>query len=162
MFDRSQVYKDTNNPSWLAKYIQREQNMGICFSQEARLYIFSISFLVDNFTVQEINNLSCAFFFYTTIKKVKSLSHVQLFATTWTITYQVPPFMGFFRQEYWSGLPFPSPGDLPNPDIEPGSPAFQAVVLPSEPKPQVKLFSLAAFLEEIMFAEIVRQLFPSL
>ena len=53
--------------------------------------------------------------------KVKSLSHVQLFATPWTVAYQAPPSMGFSRQEYWSGLPFPSPGDLPDPEIEPGS-----------------------------------------
>jgi len=46
-------------------------------------------------------------------KKVKSLSCVWLFATLWTVAYQAPPSMGFFRQEYWSGLPFPSPGDLP-------------------------------------------------
>ena len=61
--------------------------------------------------------------------KVKSLSRVQLFATPWTAAYQVPPSMGFSRQECWSGLPFPSPGDLPNPGIEPASPALQADVL---------------------------------
>ena len=65
--------------------------------------------------------------------KVKSLSRVQLFATPWTIVYQAPPSMGFSRQECWSGLPFPSPGDLPDPGIEPGSPALQADALPSEP-----------------------------
>ena len=54
--------------------------------------------------------------------KVNSLSHVQLFATPWTVAYQAPPSMGFSRQEYWSGLPFPSPGDLPNPGIKPRSP----------------------------------------
>ena len=48
-------------------------------------------------------------------------SHVQLFATPWTVAHQAPLSMGFSRQEYWSGLPFPSPGDLPNPGIEPGS-----------------------------------------
>ena len=58
--------------------------------------------------------------------KVKSFSHVQLFATSWTVVYQAPPSMGFSRQEYWSGLPFPSPGDLFNPGIEPRSPALQA------------------------------------
>ena len=58
--------------------------------------------------------------------KVKSLSHVQLFATPWTVVYQAPPSMGFSRQEYWRGLPFPSPGDLPDPGIEPGSPALWA------------------------------------
>ena len=65
--------------------------------------------------------------------KVKSLSHVRLFATLWTVAYQAPPSMGFSRQEYWSGLPVPSPGDLPNPGIEPGSPTFQADALTSEP-----------------------------
>ena len=55
---------------------------------------------------------------------VKLLSPIQLFATPWTVAYQAPPSMGFFRQEYWSGLPFPSPGDLPDPGIEPGSPAL--------------------------------------
>ena len=65
--------------------------------------------------------------------KVKSLSRVRLFATPWTVAYQAPLSMGFSRQEYWSGLPFPSPGHLPNPGIELGSPALQADTLPSEP-----------------------------
>ena len=65
--------------------------------------------------------------------KVKSLSPVQFFATAWTVAYQAPPSMEFSRQEYWSGLPFPFPGDLPNPGIEPGSPTLWAVALPSEP-----------------------------
>ena len=64
---------------------------------------------------------------------MKLLSHVQLFATPWTIAYQAPLSMEFSRQEYLSGLPFPSPGDLPNPGIEPGSPSLQADALPSEP-----------------------------
>ena len=51
----------------------------------------------------------------------------------WTVAHQAPPSMGFSRQEYWSGLPFPSPGDLPNPGVEPGSPALQADALTSEP-----------------------------
>ena len=50
---------------------------------------------------------------------VKSLSHVQLFATLWTVAHQAPPSMEFSRQEYWSGVPLPSPGDLPDPGIEP-------------------------------------------
>ena len=53
--------------------------------------------------------------------------------TAWTVAHQDPVSMGFSRQEYWSGLPFPSPGDLPNPGIELGSPAFQADTLTSEP-----------------------------
>ena len=65
--------------------------------------------------------------------KVKSLSYVQLFATPWTVAHQAPPSMGFSGQEYWSGLPFLSPGDLPDPGIEPRSPALQADALTSEP-----------------------------
>ena len=56
--------------------------------------------------------------------KVKSLSHVLLFATPWTVAHQAPPSMGFSSQECWSGLPFPSPGDLLDPGIEPRSPAL--------------------------------------
>ena len=52
--------------------------------------------------------------------------------TPWTVACQAPLSMGFSRQEYWSGLPFPSPGDLPNPGIEPGSPALQADSFPTE------------------------------
>jgi len=65
--------------------------------------------------------------------KVKLLSRVQLFATPWTIAYQASPSLGFSRQEYWSGLPFPSPGDLPNSGIKPGSPTLEADALTSEP-----------------------------
>ena len=57
-------------------------------------------------------------------RKGKSFSRVQLFVTPWTVAYQAPLSMGFSRQEYWSGLPFPSPGDLPDPRIEPRSPAL--------------------------------------
>ena len=57
---------------------------------------------------------------------VKLLSHVQLFGTPWTVDYQASLPMGFSRQEYWSGFPFLSPGDLPNPGIEPRSPTLQA------------------------------------
>ena len=60
-------------------------------------------------------------------------SRVQFFATPWTVAHKAPQSMEFSRQEYWSGLPFPSPGDLPNPGMEPGSPTLQADSLPSEP-----------------------------
>ena len=56
--------------------------------------------------------------------KLKSLSPVRLFVTPWTVALQVPPSMGFSRQEYWSGFPFPSPEDFPNTGIEAGSPAL--------------------------------------
>ena len=66
-------------------------------------------------------------------KKMKSLSRVRLFATPLTVAHRAPLSMGFSRQEHWSGLPFPSPGDLPDPGIELASPALQADALPSEP-----------------------------
>ena len=68
---------------------------------------------------------------------MRSLSRVQLFVTLWTVAYQAPLSMGFSRQEHWSGLPFPSPGDLHDPGIEPGSPALQADALTSEPPGKV-------------------------
>ena len=73
--------------------------------------------------------------------EVKSLSLVWLFATPWTVAYKAPLSMEFSRQEYWSGLPFPSPGDHPDPGIEPGFPTLQADTLPSEPpgQPQGKV-----------------------
>ena len=61
------------------------------------------------------------------------LSHVQLLVTPWTVAHQASLSMEFSRHEYWSGLPFPSPEDLPDPGIEPGSPALQADALTSEP-----------------------------
>ena len=65
-------------------------------------------------------------------KKVKLLSRVH-FCGPWTVACQAPQSMVFSRQEYWSGLPFPSLGDLPHPEIKPGSPALQADSLHSEP-----------------------------
>ena len=67
------------------------------------------------------------------------ISCVRLFVTPWTVAYQAPLSMGFSRQECWSGLPFPSPGDLPNPGIELSSPALQADALPSEPPGKPRL-----------------------
>ena len=71
------------------------------------------------------------------------------FATPWTIADQVSPSMGLSRQDYWSGLPFRSPGDLPDPVIEPGSPTLQADTLPSEPlvKPMLDLKDNQIFVE---------------
>ena len=70
--------------------------------------------------------------------EVKSLSCVRLFATPWTVAYQAPQSMEFSKQEYWSGLPFPSPGDLPNPGIKPRYPSLQADALLSEPPNKYK------------------------
>ena len=76
--------------------------------------------------------------------KVKPPSYVRLLVTPWTAAYQAPLSMGFFRQEYWSGLPCPPSGDLSDPGIEPRSPTLQADALTSEPpgKPELTYFSL--------------------
>ena len=71
---------------------------------------------------------------------VKSLSRVRLFATPWTVAQQATLSMGFYRQEYQSGLPFPSSEDLPNPGIKPGSSALQADTLPSETRGSRNVF----------------------
>ena len=73
--------------------------------------------------------------------KVKSLSHVQLFVTPWTVAYHAPPSMGFSRQGYWSGLPFPSPGIFPTQGLNPGLPHWRQT-LPSEPpgKPRYYIY----------------------
>ena len=87
--------------------------------------------------------------------KVKSLSRVRLFATPWTVAYQALPSIRFSRQEYWSGLPFHSPGDLPDPGIEPRSPALQADTLPPEPrgKPEYQVVNLMIKFGEFMTAK---------
>ena len=69
--------------------------------------------------------------------------------TPWTVAHQAPLSMGFSRQEYWSGLPFPSLGDLPDPGIEPGSPALQADALPSEPPGKPKATQIGDYSHEI-------------
>ena len=78
------------------------------------------------------------------IRKGKSLSQVRLFVTPWTVAHHVSLSMEFSRQEYWSGLPFPSPGDLPDPRFKPGSPALQADSLPAEPPGKPVMFKFFA------------------
>ena len=68
-------------------------------------------------------------YMYNSVCKTR-VGHVQLSVTPWTVARQAPLSIEFSRQDYWSGLPFPSPGDLPDPGIEPGSPALQAASLP--------------------------------
>ena len=82
--------------------------------------------------------------------KVKSLSCVWLFGTPWTVAHQAPLSMGFSRQEYWSGLPFPSPG------IEPRSPTLQVDSSPSEPpgKPNLVLHYLSEFAQIDVYVSI--------
>ena len=70
-------------------------------------------------SVQKVNTELTKLKVYSTFDSMKLLSRVRLFATPWTVAHQAPQSMGFSRQEYWSGLPFPSPGDLPDPGIFP-------------------------------------------
>ena len=70
---------------------------------------------------------------YSCLEEMKWLGGVRLFLNQWTVAYKAPLSLQFSKQEYCSGLPFPSPGDLPNPGIKPGSPILQADGLPSEP-----------------------------
>ena len=79
-------------------------------------------------------------------------SRVQLFVTMWTAAYHTPPCTGFYRQECWSGLPFPSPKDLPNPGIKLRSPTLQADALLSEPPVSI-YFCLFAFLCQLKSAD---------
>ena len=109
------------------------------------LFVMAFLFLLEGLYLGNkcSNILSVACSVYLCMKgkvKVNSLSRVRLFATPWTVAHQAPLSMGFSRQEYCSGLPFPSPGDLPNPGIEPGSSALQADALPSEPPGKPTLF----------------------
>ena len=97
--------------------------------------------------------------------KVKLLSHVQLFASPWIVVCQAPLSMGFSRQEHWSGLLFPSPGNLPDPGIEPGSLSLQAYSLPSEPpeKPSVikLVYNETQSLLEVRFLAVLVHLVSS-
>ena len=90
--------------------------------------------------------------------KVKLLSRVWLFATQWMVAHQASPSMGFSRQEYWSGLPVPSPGDLPDPGIEPRSPALQADTLTSEPPGKPKIVKGLPFIRENFSRSFLQQL----
>ena len=90
--------------------------------------------------IKSIRNMFLRVIVSKALLEAKLLSRVWFFATPWSVVYQAPQSMQFSRRECWSGLPFPSPGDLPNPGIEPGSPALQVDALPSEPpgKPKNK------------------------
>ena len=108
-----------NNPSQQQKkLIQRIQQ----WNQINYSYTWHHGWMSQIYTINERKKV-----------KVKLLSHVRLFVIPWTVIHQASLSMGFSRQEHWSRLPFPPPGDLPNPGIEPRSPALQTDNLPSEP-----------------------------
>ena len=72
------------------------------------------------------------------------------FVTPWSVVRQAPLSMGFFGQEYWSGLPFPSPGDLPDPGIEPASPAFTGGFFTTEPPGKPVFANLKKYLKSLI------------
>ena len=115
-----------NNTKLLCKYwLIRSLSIHFLTLNKLQIYVINNHDIINFKILMPCENMS---------EWVKSLSHVRLFATPWTVAPQAPPYMGFSRQEYWSGLPFPSPGDLPDPGIEPRSPSLQADALPSELK----------------------------
>ena len=91
---------------------------------------FPSSSIIYLFTLFLIRMQSDCYFIHWVTIHLLLLSCVQFFVTTWTVACQAPLFMGLPRQESWSGLPFPSPGDLPNPGLKPLSPAWQVDSLP--------------------------------
>ena len=96
------------------------------------IYIFSDSFLLQvviRYWIQFLVQYSRPQFIYV----LRHFSYFQLFATPWTVAHQFPLSMGFSRQEYWRGMPFLSPGDLPDPGIELESPALAGRVFTPEP-----------------------------
>jgi len=88
---------------------------------------------IANVLSQKSVKLNRAYVWWSESESFSRFSWVRLFVTPWTVAHQAPLSMGFSRQEYWSGLPFPSPGDLPDPGIEPRSPLLKLDSLPSEP-----------------------------
>ena len=98
--------------------------------------------------------VAISFFMYHVRECVKSLSRVQLFATPWTVAHRTPLSIGFSRQEFWSGLPFPFPGDLPDPGIEPRCPALQADALTSEPPGKPHIYIQKCCLVTKMFSTL--------
>ena len=86
-------------------------------------------------------------FKFHSLHECKSLSRIQLFVTPQTVAHQAPLSLGFSRKKYWSGLPFPSPGDLPNPGIESRSPTLQADSLPSEPPGNISFTNQVIFVK---------------
>ena len=116
------------------------------FSNELALCIRWPKYWSFTFSISHSNEILPMMPFYGDVCVL--VSHVWLFATPWTIAHQAPLSVEFCRQEYWSGLPFPSPGDLPNPGIKPGSPALQVDSSPSEPPGDGHLYSFSARIEQ--------------
>ena len=141
-----QKYIGHRRPPWNSTYLMFTLNLKKCkmikdkwwsicvavpLTNKSGKLKFSVKSIIPMETLAYRYKIACGIqrtigYFLQALLKVKSLSCVRLFVTPWTGACQVPPSMEFCREEYWSGLPFPSPGDLPDPGIKPRSPAFQA------------------------------------
>ena len=119
---------DTGPPSVLEWSIPGTDMLDICILDVDVLFLHSD--LLPSSLLKE--SLVCA------CVRTEAISPVWLSVTPWTVDRHAPLSIGFSRQEYWSGLPCPPPGDLPNSGIKPRSPAFQADSLPSEPPGKAK------------------------
>ena len=108
------IHMETQNPLMSQNYLRKEE-------QSWRLHT---CWLIKHYKAAGTKTVSAAAITF------QLLSHVWLFATPWTVCRQAPLSMGFSRQEYWSGLPFPSPGNLPDQAITPRSPVWQTDSLP--------------------------------
>ena len=107
--------------------LMRQISIAITYNQSIVISVtFGLCFSIRKFDGLS-NNLLCACV-------LSRVSHVRLFATPWTVTSQALLSVGFPRQGYWSGLPFPPPGGLPNPGIEPTSPMLAGVFFVTEPR----------------------------
>ena len=112
----------------------RSKKILLWFKSKSVIFSFK-SFIVSDLKFRSLVHFVFIFVYGVSEVKWKSLSRIWLFATPWTILLMES--MEFSRPEYWSGWPFSSPGDLPNPEIEPRSPTLQADSLPAEPQGKV-------------------------
>ena len=117
---------------WIGKQVSSYQGLGMV--GESVMDVIIKWQLVRDFHSHGVVWVFLFFFFATSRPVLGGLvtKSCPTLTTPWTVACQAPQSIGFSRQEYWSGLPFPSPGDLPEPGIEPRSPALQAVSLPTE------------------------------
>ena len=124
-----------NQSRWWFIHWSRRKALHLCCNEGISTYLtFLPSLSVFSFlgfcVYVNTSYWNFGFFFFLLKLLVFWLSRVRLFVTSWTVVRQASLCVGYSRQEYWSGLPFPSPEDLPDPGIEPGSPALQADSLP--------------------------------
>ena len=119
-------------PSHYNSCIQYHSNPNLCPNCNAKEAEFQ-QFYEDLQDLLELTPKKDVLFIIGEWSEVKSLSHDRLFVTPWTVAYHIPPSMGFSSQEYWSGLPFPSPEDLPEPGIKPTSVSSHALAGDSLP-----------------------------